>query len=226
MADGTAPPQVRRAGRLERVVALTGAASVVLLVAGDFTADVSGKGIDASLSDPALVQALRENAGELSLGAVIITLGAVLAAVFLGSVWLQFGRASEWLAVIGVAGGLLYVMLALRLAGDYVVLASLEAVDDAVTARGVFAAGVVTTEQLPVAPLVMVIATLLARLRYGVFPRSFLWFNVVLLALLVVAFLPVGPAGLMGLLGIVWFLVASLVFAAGPVEELRSATAR
>ena len=148
------------------------------------------------------------------------------AAVFLGSVWLQFGRASEWLAVIRVAGGLLYVMLALRLAGDYVVLASLEAVDDAVTARGVFAAGVVTTEQLPVAPLVMVIATLLARLRYGVFPRSLLWFNVVMLALLVVAFLSVGPAGLMGLLGIVWFLVASLVFAAGPVEELRSATAR
>jgi hypothetical protein len=219
MADETAPPQVRRAGRLERVVALTGATSVVLLVAGDFIADVSGNGIDASLSDQALVQALREHAGEVSVGAVIITLGAVSAAVFLGSVWLQFRRASEWLAVIGIAGGLLYVMLALRLAGDYVVLASLEAVDDAVTARGVLAAGVVTTAQLPVAPLVMVITTLLAHLRYGVFPRSFLWFNVVLLALLVVAFLPVGPAGLMGLLGIAWFLVASLVFATGLVEE-------
>ena len=223
MAGETAPVQVRHAGVLERVVALAGAASVVLLVAGDSVADVSGNAIDASLSDRVLTQALRDHAGELSLGAVIITLGAVAAATFLGAVWLQFRRASEWLAVIGVAGGLLYVQQVLRAAGGYTNLASVEASYDAPAARGVLLAGNETVALLPVPPLVMVIAALLASFRYGLFPRDFRWFNVALLVLLGIAFLPIGPAGLMGLLGLAWFIVASFMFAALPVEFRTSA---
>jgi len=217
MTGETASSQPTRAGRLERVVALTGAASLVLAVAGDSTADVSGDGVDSAMSDQALVREVQAHAAELSAGAWIMTLGAVLGVVFLGSLWVQFARGSEWLAVIAVAGGLLFSIQVLRLAAGYLTLASTEELHDGPVARLVLSADYETGQQLPVPPLIMVVAALLASFRYGLFPRWFRWFNAALLVLLAIAFLPIGPAGLMGLLGTLWFPVASVLFARRPV---------
>ncbi len=70
--------------------------------------------------------------------------------------------------------------------------------------------------RLTVAPyLVMVAAATLAGLRYRLFGPGFKGFSLVFTALLVLALLPFGPAGLLGMLGTVWVMVAGLVLAFG-----------
>ncbi len=62
--------------------------------------------------------------------------------------------------------------------------------------------------------LAMVAAAVVAGRSSEVFPAWIRWFSVAMLVPLVLALAPVGPAGLRGLLGTVWVLVASLVLAA------------
>ena len=213
MASETASQRVGRVGPLERVVALSGAASVVILLTGDAIADISGDGIDPGWSSRELVQGLRDHAGELRVGASLMALAGILAVVFLGPLWVQFKRGSEWLAVIGAAGGLLFAAQVLQFASGYIGLASVEGLHDGPTARVLMAADYQTARLLAVPPLILAAAALVASIKYGVFPRWFRWFNITLMALLVLSHFPIGPTGLMAVLGISWFLVASLLFA-------------
>ena len=213
MAGETATPRVGRVGLWERVGALSGAASVVLLLAGDGIADVSGDGIDPGWPSRELIQALRDHTGELGLGAALVALAGVLAVVFLGTLWVQFRRGSEWLAVVGAAGGLLFATQVLQLASGYIGLASVEGLRDGPTARVLMAADYQTARLLAVPPLILAAASLVASTIFDMFPRWFRWFNITLLVVLLLSLFPIGPTGLMAILGISWFLVASLLFA-------------
>jgi hypothetical protein len=213
MAGETASPRVARVGRWERIAALSGAASVAVLLIGDGIADVSGDAIDPGWPSQELVQALREHTSELGLGAGVVALAGVLAVVFLGTLWSEFTRGSEWLAVVGVAGGLLFATHILEIASGYIGLAAVEGQQDGPTARVLMAADYQTARLLAVPPLILAVASLVGSIRYDLFPRWFRWFNVALLVVLLLSLFPVGPTGLMALLGISWFLVASLLFA-------------
>ena len=214
MAGGTASRQTGRLGPAEQAVALSGLASVVLLLVGDAIGDVSGDGIDPSWPSRELVQALQPHAGAMGVGAALVALAAVLAVFFLGTLWVQFRRASEGLAVVAVAGGLLFAIQILGLAAQHIGLAGVEGVQDAATARALMAADHSSARLLAVPPLVLAVASLAAGIGYGVFPRWFRSYNVALVVLLALSLFPVGPTGLMAVLGISWFFVASLLFAA------------
>lgn len=220
MAGGTTSQQAGRVGPAEQVAALSGLASVVLLLVGDAIGDVSGDGIDPSWPSRELVQALQQHAGTMGIGAALVALAAVLAVVFLGTLWDRFRRGSEGLAVVAVAGGLLFAIQILGLAAQDIGLAGVEGVQDATTARALMAADHSGARLLAVPPLVLAGASLVAAIRYGLFPRWFRWFNVALMVVLALSLFPIGPTGLMAVLGISWFFVASLSFAAEDTEDL------
>ena len=223
MAGGTASQQGARLGVAEQVAALSGMASVVLLLVGDAIGDVSGDGIEPSWSSRELVQALQEHAGAMGVGAALVALAAVLAVVFLGTLWARFRRGSEGLAVVAVAGGLLFAIQILELAAQDIGLSSVDGVQDAATARVLMAADYQSARLLAVPPLILAAASLVAGIRYDLFPRWFRWFNVALVVVLALSLFPVGPTGLMAVLGISWFFVASLFFAADEPDAVPGA---
>ena len=220
MAGGTASRHAERLGPADQVAALSGLASVVLLLVGDAIGDVSGDGIDPSWPSRELVEALQPHAGAMGAGAALVALAAVLAVVFLGTLWARFRRGSEGLAVVAVAGGLLFAIQILQFAAQDIGLAAVEGVEDAATARALMAADYSSARLLAVPPLVLAGASLVAGTRYGLFPRWFRWFNVALMVVLALSLFPVGPTGLIAVLGTSWFLVASLSFAADEPDAL------
>jgi hypothetical protein len=137
----------------------------------------------------------------------------VLMAVFLGSLWTRLSGASPAVAIVGVAGGVLAAVQSLSFARDGMALASAAERDDGVAAQVLMTAGW-DAARIAAAPLrVMVLAATVAGFRFGLFPAWFRWVSLGFLIPLVVALAPVGPAGVMGFVGGLWVLIASLLLA-------------
>ncbi|MGK5112762.1 hypothetical protein [Geodermatophilus sp. CPCC 205506] len=218
MTSGTGHPRTGRVGAADRIAALSGAASVVITLTIGSIGDVGGKGLDPTMAPEALVDGLREHGAAISTGASFTALGAVLAVVFLGPLWNQLKRASEGLAVIGVAGGVLWATQTLQFAAEGVGLASAADLRDGVAARSLMTADYEVARLLAVPSLIMVATAVVAGFRYDLFPRWFRWFSLSLSVPVVIAFTPLGPAGLMGALGALWILTASVLFAFRPPD--------
>lgn len=180
--------------------------------------DVGGRGLDPTMAPEVLVDGLREHAAEIRIGASFTALGAILAVVFLGPLWIQLKRGSEGLAVVGVAGGVLWATQVLQFAAEGVGLASAADLRDGLAAQSLMTAGYDTARLLTVPSLIMVAVAVVASFKYDLFPRWFRWFNVASSVPLVIAFAPIGPAGLMGSLGGLWILTTSLLFAFRPPD--------
>ncbi len=214
MTSETLRPSTDRTGALYRIAALSGAASVVVAYAGISLGDMGGKGINPTMAPEAMLRGLQEHAGALGAGASLISLGAVLAAVFSGPLWRRLRAASEWVAVIGVAGAVLAAAQWLSFAADGIGLATAADLDDGVTAQVLLTTGWEGARIAAVPSLVMVTAAVIAGFRFWLFPRWFRWFSVAMLVPLVVALTPIGPSGLLGFLfGGLWVLVTSLLLA-------------
>ena len=206
-------PRIGGLGRLDRVVALAGAGSVVATFAAVSVGDMGGKGLNPDMSPDVLLQGLREQVDALRTAASLFTVAAVLMAVFLGSLWARLSRASAALAVIGVAGGVLAAVQSLSLALDGIGLASAADLGNGVAAQVLLTTGW-DSARVGAAPLlVMVLAAAIAGFRFGLFPVWFRWVSLAFLVPLVVALAPVGPAGVMGFVGGLWVVTASLLFA-------------
>ena len=216
MSDPMTTARVSRHPGVDRLAALAGAGSTVAVVAGSSIADTGGKGVDPTMGPDGILRVIRDLVGELQLGASIMCLAAVLLLVFLGPLWRRLRTASEPAAVVAVAGGVLAAGLFVDYARDTIALATAAELGDGVTAQVLTTAGWETARILAVPFLAMVAAAVVAGIGSDAFPAEFRWFSVAMLVPLVLAFSPVGPAGLLGLLGTVWVLVASLVLAADP----------
>jgi hypothetical protein len=214
MGRATANAEVGRRSTLERVAALAGTASFVATFVGAPLGDMGGKGIDPTMGPDAIVRAVRPLVGELQVGASLLGLAAVLLVVFLGPLWRRLRMASEWIAVVGVGGGVLAATLYLTAARDLIAMATAAELGEGLTAQVLTTSGWDAARLLAVPFLTMVVAAVMAGLTHGVFPTWFRWFSTAMLVLLVAALAPVGPAGLLGILGTLWVLVASLVLAA------------
>jgi hypothetical protein len=198
----------------ERITALTGAASVIVLHVGSAIGDTGGKGIDPTMGPDAIVAGTRPLVGELQVAASLLCLSAVLLLVFLGPLWRRLRTASEGAAVVGVAGGVLGAGLLVSYARNGIAMATAADLGDGTTAQVLVTSDWETARILAVPFLAMVVAAVVAGFSPGVFPVWFRWFSAVMAVLLVLALAPVGPAGLMGLLGSLWVLVASVLLAA------------
>jgi hypothetical protein len=122
---------------------------------------------------------------------------------------------SEWLAVVGVAGGAAAGVLWLAWAGWSLAAATAADFADVDTARLLMVTGWETARLSVASYLVMVAAATLAGIRFHVFSGRFNTFGVAFTVVLAFGLFPFSPAGLMGMLGTVWVLVASFVLAFG-----------
>lgn len=222
MASGTTAARPTQGMPQERLGALAGAAAVVVLVAGSSIGDTGGKGIDPTMSPAAIVAAMRPLVGQMQVGASLLCLSAVLLLVFLGPLWRRLRSASEAVAVVGVAGGILAATLLVLAAGDGISMATAAELGDGTTAQVLVTSGWETARILAVPFLAMVAAAVVAGFTPGTFPTWFRWFSAGMAVLLVLALAPVGPAGLLGLLGTLWVLVASVLLAVRPDRAVHS----
>ena len=129
---------------------------------------------------------------------------------FLGPLWARVRRGSEWLALVAVVGGVVVGAVLLFSAGVSLVAWVAADYADAGAARFLMVAGW-ETGRVSVAPaLVMVGATTLAGVRYGVFGSGINIFGGIFTFLLLLGLMPASPAGLRGLAVSVWVLVVAL----------------
>ena len=215
MSNVSLPPPAPRSAHpaLRRIVALSGAASFLTLLVGS---DLSPGGGSLEISAAAVGADFRENIDRFMWSASFLLASVALLLIFLGSLWQRLQQGSAALAVVAVAGGavtaaiwLLYAFLAIGAAvtGD--------AGDDQ-TARTIFLLEWASARVLAAPSLATVGAATVAGFVYAVFPAWFKFFSLVIVGLLLTALLPIGPAGLMGVLGALWLAVASLVLAIRP----------
>ena len=216
MTGTTEPPSVRGIGRGERALALTGAASVALTFAASFIGDMGGEGLDPTMSPDVLAQRLEPHADALRTSASLFMVAAVLLVLFLGPLWSRLRRASAWVAVIGVSGGVLAAAQSLSFAFDGMGLATAADLGNGVAAQVLMTTGWDSARIAAVPWLVMVLAAVIAGTRSGVFPVWFRWVSLAFAVPLVLALAPVGPAGVLGPLGGFWVVTASLVVASEP----------
>jgi hypothetical protein len=187
---------------LLRVASLAGAASVIVAYAGVSVGDVGGNGINPTMAPDVIAVELQEHSGALRAGAALLSVGAVLAVLFAGPLWLRLRAASDWVAVIGLAGAVLTAAQWLSFAADGIGLATAADLGNGVTAQVLVTTGWESARIAAVPSLVMVTAAVIAGFGYGLCP--------------LVALTPVGPAGLLGFLfGGLWVLVTSLLLARG-----------
>ena len=138
------------------------------------------------------------------------SLAAVGLWIFLGPLWARVRRGSEWLAVVAVIGGVVVGAVLLFSAGVSLVAWVAADYEDADAARFLMVAGW-ETARVAVAPaLVMVGATTLAGVRYGVFGSGINTFGGIFSFLLLLGLIPASPAGLMGVSVGLWVLVVAL----------------
>lgn len=140
---------------LERLAALSGAASVVLWITGSALVERGGKGLSPDQSIAAVGAGFAEYADEARVGSALLIAAVALSLVFLGPLWSRLHGAAPPLAAVAVAG-----------------------------------------------------------LRHHIFPPWFSWLSLAFAVVLLVGLLPVGPAGLLGVTGGLWVVVASLLLAA------------
>ena len=214
MAAGAVRSQSHRTGTLARVASLAGAASVVVAYAGVSFGDLGGKGINPTMAPDVIVGALQEHTDALRAGASLLSVGAVLVVLFAGPLWLRLRAASDWVAVIGMAGAVLTATQWLSFAADGIGLATAAELSSGATAQVLMTTGWESARIAAVPSLVMVTAAVIAGFGYGLFPRWFRWFSAAMLVPLLIALTPMGPAGLLGFLfGGLWVVVTSLLLA-------------
>ncbi|TFV52886.1 hypothetical protein [Blastococcus sp. TF02A-35] len=212
MASDTLASTDARAGRLPRVAALAGAACVVVTFAGISASDVGGNGVNPTMGPDLIASLLRDHVDGLRTGASLLSVGALLAVLFAGPLWLALRQASEWVAAVGAAGAVLAGAHWLSLATDGIGLATAADLGDGATAQVLVTTGWESARITAVPSLVMVTAALVAGFGHGCFPRWYRWFTAAVAVPLVVALAPVGPAGLLGFaFGGGWLLVTSLL---------------
>ncbi|MCF6745045.1 hypothetical protein E9529_12300 [Blastococcus sp. KM273128] len=212
MTTSTAPMQGTRTGVLRRLVPLAGAASVVAAYAGASLGDLGGAGLNPSMAPDLLAARLQEHVGSLRAGASLLSVGAVLAAVFAGPLWQRLRAASGPVAVVGAAGAVLAAAQWLAFATDGIGLATAADVGNGATAQVLLTTGWESARTAAVPSLVMVLAVVVAGFGSGCFPRWFSWFSAATLVPLLVALTAVGPSGLLGFVfGGLWLVVASVV---------------
>ena len=205
---------VDRAPALWRLGALAGAGSVVAAYAGISLGDVGGAGLDPTMAPEALVVGLREQVGALRTGTALLSVGAVLAAVFAGSLWERLRAASGSVAVVGAAGAVLAAVLWLSFAAHGIGLATAAELGSGAAAQTLVTTGWESARVAAVPSLVMVAAVVTAGLVHGAFPRWFTWASAATLVPLTVALTPIGPSGLLGFFfGGAWLVLASVLLA-------------
>jgi hypothetical protein len=213
MAGETVAVQAGRDQVAERLAALCGAGAVVTAVAGSSIGDTGGKGIDPTMGPESILRGVEPLVGQLQVSASLMLVAAVLMLVFLGPLWRRLRIAAEWVAVVGVSGGVVAATLLTGYAYDALAMATAAELGDGTTAQVLTTSGWETARVLAVPFLAMVAAAMAAGFTPGVLPLWFRWFSGAMLVPLLVALTPVGPAGLLGLSGMLWVLVASLLLA-------------
>lgn len=192
------------------LVALTGAASVVLTVIGIGLTDHGGRGLSPDMPATEILAGFVSAAGDARTGAAIIALALVLQLVFLG----VMATPPQGRAVDGCCGARRWPGWHALLAFHAVVaIAGAVAADSgaAETARMLLT---VEWEYARVAVpgnVAVVGAAAGAGSRYALFPRWFNGVSVVFTVLLSLALIPIGPAGLIGASAGLWVIVASIV---------------
>jgi hypothetical protein len=203
-----------RAPLLRRLGALAGAGSVVAAYAGLSLGDLGGAGLDPTMTPEALVAGLRERAGALRTGAALLSVGAVLAAVFAGALWQRLRAASGSVAVVGAAGAVLAAVLWLSFAADGIGLATAADLGSGAAAQTLVTTGWESARVAAVPSLVMAAAVVTAAFAHRLFPRWYAWVSAATLAPLVVALTPIGPSGLLGFFfGGAWLVITSVLLA-------------
>jgi hypothetical protein len=207
-------------GSWSRWAGLAGAPAVVIGFVAGSLADHGGKGLDPTMTAEELVEPFARLAGQARLSAVLLGVTAVFSLVFLGALWERMNRRSGWLAVIAVAAGIVGVAGTLDWAAWMLAAAVAGEVGDGHTARTVMAlewGGARTAVPLGFA---MTAAAAVAGLRDGTFPRWFSLLSAAFAVVLALGLLPVGPAGLTGIFGGLWTLIAAgvLAFAGDPAN--------
>jgi hypothetical protein len=205
-----------RADPLFRVAALAGVATLPLaLVAVTISEPTARADVNPGSSDAELLDVLVNTRTEQVWASTLLALAAVTLWFFLGSLWARIRRGSEWLALVAVVGGVVVGAVLLFSAGVSLVAWIAADYEDAGAARFLMVAGW-ETARVAVAPaLVMVGATTLAGVRYGVFESGVNIFGGIFTVLLLLGLIPASPAGLMGLAVSVWVLVVALKLAFG-----------
>ena len=203
-----------RADGMFRAAALVGVATLPLaLIGGTLTDPATYANVNPGSSDAQLLDVLIDSRAQHLWASTFQSLAAVTLWVFLGPLWARVRHASEWLALIAVIGGVIAGAVLLFWAGVSLVAAVAADYEDAGAARFLMVAGW-ETARVSVAPsLVMVGATTLAGMRYGVFGARVNAFGAVFFWLLLLGLVPASPAGLMGLVSTLWVLVLALVLA-------------
>lgn len=200
----------RNPSPLERVAALSGAASVVLAFAGISFADLGGKGLSPDQSMDVIGAGFAKHAGSSRVGATLLLASVTLSLIFLGPLWSRLQRGTVWLAVVGVAGGVVGSAFLLETAMFTIAAAVTGDVGDGQTARTLLILGYESARAIVAPALATVAAATIAGFRYDVFPR---WFSALSLGfslLLLIALLPFGPAGLLGASSWLWTAIASV----------------
>jgi hypothetical protein len=205
-----------RADPLFRVAALAGVVTLPLaLIAVTISDPTARADVNPGSSDAELLDVLVNTRTEQVWASTFFALAAVGLWFFLGPLWMRIRRGSEWLALVAVVGGVVVGAVLLFSAGVSLVAWVAADYEDAGAARFLMVAGW-ETARVAVAPaLVMVGATTLAGVRYGVFGSGINVFGGVFTFLLLLGLIPASPAGLMGLAVNVWVLVVALRLAFG-----------
>lgn len=193
------------------LVALTGAASVVLTVIGIGLTDHGGRGLSPDMPASEILAGFVSAAGDAHTGAAIIALALVLQLVFLGVLWQRLHRGAPWMAAVALGGGL--VGAALLAFHAVVAIAGAVAANSgaAETARMLLTVEWEYARVVVPGNVAVVGAAAVAGSRYALFPRWFNGVSVVFAVLLSLALIPIGPAGLIGASAGLWVIVASIV---------------
>ncbi len=215
-AVGSAPDDDPRADPLFRVAALAGIVTLPLALIATMISDPTARAdVNPGSSDAELLDVLVNTRTEQMWASTLLALAAVALWFFLGPLWARLRRGSEWLALVAVIGGVVVGTVMLLSSGVSLVAWVAADYEDAAAARFLLVAGW-ETARVAVAPaLVMVGATTLAGVRYGVFGSGINIFGGIFTFLLLLGLLPASPAGLMGLAVSVWVLVVALKLAFG-----------
>jgi hypothetical protein len=205
-----------RADPLFRVAALAGVATLPLTLIAVTISDPSARAdVNPGSSDAELLDVLVSTRTEQVWASTFLALAAVALWFFLGPLWARVRRGSEWLALVAVVGGVVVGAVLLFSAGVSLVAWVAADYEDAAAARFLMVAGW-ETARVSVGPaLVMVAATTLAGVRYGVFGSGTNIFGGFFIFFLLLGLMPASPAGLMGLAVGVWVLVVALKLAFG-----------
>jgi hypothetical protein len=176
--------------------------------------DLAAMGLNPGSTPQTLVDVYVVNIVQLRVGACLSLLAFALQIVFLGPLWARVRAGSDWLAVIAVVGGAAAAVATwLITALVLTIMVTAAEYRDAGAARLLILASW-DSARVAAAPFAaMLAACALAGIRHGAFPR---WLNVltlVFLALTLVGLLPFGPAGLFGMVGGGWVLIASVYLA-------------